>query len=73
MPEQTVCDEGVATATGAGLTNTFALLAQLFVVGVMVKVTYNGAIVVFVKEPVILPEPFDAIPVTETVLFLVQL
>ena len=72
-PEQILCDDGVAVATGTGFTSTFALLAQLFVVGVMVNVTYKGAALVLVNDPLILPEPLFAIPVTEAVLFLVQL
>ena len=39
----------------------------------MVKVTVTGAPVVFVNEPLILPDPLAAIPVTVTVLSLVQL
>ena len=39
----------------------------------MVKVTVTGALVLFVNAPLILPEPFAAIPVTDPVLFLVQL
>ena len=39
----------------------------------MVKVTVTGAFVVLVNEPLILPEPLAAIPVTVPVLFLVQL
>ncbi len=42
-------------------------------VGVMVKVTVTGALVVFVRAPLTFPEPLAAIPVTETVLSLVQL
>jgi len=42
-------------------------------VGVIVKVTVNGALVVLVNVPLILPEPLAAIPVTVAVLFLVQL
>jgi len=42
-------------------------------VGVIVKVTVTGAVVVLVNVPVIgVPEPLAAIPVTATVLFLVQ-
>ena len=41
-------------------------------VGVMVKVTVMGAAVVFVRAPLIFPEPLAAIPVTVTVLSLVQ-
>jgi hypothetical protein len=39
----------------------------------MVNVTVTGAVVVFVKEPLILPDPLEAIPVTDAVLSLVQL
>jgi hypothetical protein len=42
-------------------------------VGVIVKVTVTGAVVVLVNEPLILPVLLAAIPVTATVLFLVQL
>ena len=60
-----------------GLTNTVAVMgvpAHPFAVGVIVKVTVTGELVVFVKVPVmLLEEPPDAIPVTELVLFLVQL
>ena len=38
----------------------------------MVKVTVIGAKVVLVNEPLILPAPLAAIPVTVTVLSLVQ-
>jgi hypothetical protein len=75
VPEHTVCDEGVATATGVGLTNTVAVVgvpAQLLAVGVMVNVTVKGAAVVLVSEPLILPEPLAATPVTVATLSLVQ-
>ena len=39
----------------------------------MVKVTVTGALVVLVNEPLILPVPLAAMPVTATVLSLVQL
>ena len=39
----------------------------------MVKVTVTAELVVFVKLPVILPEPLSAIPVTEVALSRVQL
>ena len=74
--EQIVCDAGVATALGVGLTKTVAVIAapgQLLAVGVMVNVTVIGALVVLVNEPLILPEPLGAMPVTVAVLFLVQL
>lgn len=73
VPEQIVWEAGVAAAVGLGLTSTDALLEQAFVVGVMVNVTYNGAVVVLVNVPLIVPEPLLAIPVTPAVLFLVQL
>ena len=46
---------------------------QALAVGVIVKVTVTGAVVVLVSVPDILPEPDAAIPVTATVLSLVQL
>ena len=61
---------------GVGLTTTVAVIAapgQPLAVGVIVNVTVIGAIVVLVNEPLILPLPLAAIPVTATVLFLVQL
>ena len=75
-PEQTVCDEGVAVAVGVGLTSTVAVIGvppQPLAVGVIVKVTVTGAAVVLVSVPLILPEPLAAMPVTDPVLFLVQL
>jgi hypothetical protein len=74
--EQMVCEAGVATATGVGFTRTVAVIGvpgQPFDVGVMINVTVIGATVVFVKAPLISPEPLAAIPVIVTVLFLVQL
>ena len=76
LAEQMVCDAGVATAFGVGFTNTVAVIAapgQPLAVGVIVNVTVTGALVVLVNEPLILPAPLAAIPVTETVLSLVQL
>ena len=75
-PEHFVCDDGVATAFGIGFTTTVAVIGvplQLFAAGVMVKVTVTGALVVLVKEPLISPAPLAAMPVTATVLSLVQL
>ena len=75
-PEQTVCDEGVATAFGIGLTTTVAVIGvppQVLAVGVIVKVTVTEAFVVLVSVPEIFPDPLMAIPVTATVLSLVQL
>ncbi|MNQ59300.1 hypothetical protein D3C85_735330 [compost metagenome] len=74
--EQIVCAAGVADAFGVGLTITAVVIdapGQLFAVGVIVKVTVIGAFVVLVKLPLMFPLPLAAIPVTEAVLFLVQL
>jgi len=60
---------------GVGLTTTVAVIAaptQPFAVGVTVKLTVTGALVVFVSVPEILPEPVAAMPVTVAVLFLVH-
>ena len=61
---------------GLGLTNTVAVIGvpvHPLTVGVMVKVTVIGAVVVFVSAPLILLVPLAAIPVTRLVIFLVQL
>ena len=74
--EQMVCEAGVATAFGVGLTSTVAVIGvpeQLLTVGVIVNITVIGALVVLVNEPVILPEPLVAMPVTTPVLSRVQL
>jgi len=70
----------VATAFGIGLTTTVAVIAvpvhvtpALVYCGVIVKVTVTGALVVLVSEPLILPVPLAAIPVTVALLSLVQL
>ena len=76
LSEQIVCEDGVATAAGVGLTRTVAVIgapAHPFAVGVIVKVTSTGAAVVLVSVPEILPFPLAAMPVTVAVLFLVQL
>ncbi len=76
LPEQIVCAELVATTFGVGFTITVAEIGapgQEFAVGVIVKVTVTGAVVVLVKLPLISPLPLAAIPVVETVLSLVQL
>jgi hypothetical protein len=76
LPEQIVCEAGVATAFGLGFTTTVAVIGvpgQLLAIGVIVKVTVTGAFVVLVSVPLMLPEPLAPIPVTATVLFLVQL
>ena len=60
---------------GVGFTITVAVIGapgQPLAVGVIVKVTVMGAVVVFVNVPLILPEPLAAIPVTVAVLFLVH-
>ena len=65
----------MATAFGVGFTSTVAVIGvpgQLFAVGVIVNVTVTGALVVLVNEPLILPEPLAAMPVTVPVLSLVQ-
>ena len=76
-PEQIICDDGAeAAAPGPRFTVTVEVIAvplHPFAVGVMVNVTVTGEPVVLVKVPAISPEPVDAIPVTEPVLFLVQL
>ena len=63
-------------ASGVGLTRTVAVMGapgQPLAVGVMVKVTRTGAKVVLVSVPLISPDPLAAMPVTVTVLSLVQL
>ena len=75
VPEQIVWPAGVATAFGVGFTSTVAVVVgptQPFAVGVMVKVTVTGAVVVLVSSPLMFPIPLAAIPVTATVLSLVQ-
>ena len=75
-PEQIVCNDGVAVTTFAVVftvtAEVIAVPVQPFAVGVMVKVTVTEDPLLFVNVPVILPEPLDAMPVTELVLFLVQ-
>jgi len=76
LPEQMVCAAGVATAFGVGLTNTVAVIGvpvQPLALGVIVKVTVTGALVVLVSVPLILPVPLAAMPVTAVVLSRVQL
>jgi hypothetical protein len=71
FPEQIVCDAGVATTFGIGLTNTVAVIdapEQLFADGVIVKVTVIGALVVFASVPLISPLPLAAMPVTPAAL-----
>ena len=74
-PEQIVCDDGVAMASGLGSTVTVAVIGvpvQPLACGVIVKVTVIGDNVVLVNEPVMSPLPLAAIPVTVPVLFLVH-
>ena len=75
-PEHTVWLDGVATAFGIGFTTTVAVVvgpAQPLAVGVMVKVTVTGALVVLVRLPEIGdPAPLAGIPVTVATLSLVQ-
>jgi len=75
-PLHIVCAAGVATAIGVGLTKTVAVIAvpaHPLAVGVIVNVTVTGKAVVFVNVPAIeLPVPLAAMPVTATVLSLVQ-
>ena len=76
LPEQMDCEAGAATAFGIGFTNTVAVIdapGQPLTVGVMVKVTVTGALVVLYKLPTMSPEPVPGIPVTVPVLSLVQL
>jgi hypothetical protein len=77
---QIVCAAGVATAFGIGFTTTVACIGvpkqvspALVNSGVTVNVTVTGALVVLVSVPLISPAPLAAIPVTATVLSLVQL
>ena len=75
-PEQIVCVDGVATASGIGFTVTGTVTTgplHPLAVGVIEKVTTTGALVVLVSVPLILPVPLAGIPVTVAVLFLVQL
>jgi hypothetical protein len=70
-----VCDDGVATALGVGFTNTVAVVEgpeHPLAVGIIVKVTVTGDVVVFVNAPEIFPLPLAAIPVTDAVLSLVH-
>lgn len=74
--EQIICDEGVARASGVGLTKMVAVIGaplQPLAVGVIVNVTVIGAFVVLVSVPLILPEPLAVMPVTVAALSLVQL
>ena len=74
-PLQIVCDAGVATALGVGFTTTVAVVELpvqvtplLVKLGVMVNVTVIAALVALVSEPLIVPLPLAAIPVTPRLL-----
>lgn len=75
--EQIVCKAGVdVILVEFVFTTTVEVIAvpvQPFAVGVIVNVTVTEEPLVLVRVPVISPVPLDAIPVTEPVLFLVQL
>ena len=75
-PEQILCNAGVLLA-GAELVLTvtadvIAVPEHPLAVGVMVKVVVADELDVLVSAPVILPEPLDAMPVSDEVLFLVH-
>jgi hypothetical protein len=76
LPEHMVWLEGVRVVMGDGFTKIVAVVGvppQVLAVGVIVKVTVIGAVVVFVSVPMILfPLPLAVIPVTPTVLSLIQ-
>jgi hypothetical protein len=76
VPEQMVCEPGVATAFGVGFTVMVTVTGgplHPLAVGVIVNTTFCGVLVVLVSVPLILPLPLAAIPVTFTLLSLVQL
>ena len=79
-PEHIACDIGAAVAVGVGFTNTVAVIdgplqvmPPLVNVGVIVKVTVTGALVVLVNVPLISPVPDAAMPTTVALLSLTQL
>ena len=66
----------MAIASGVGFTSTVAVIgapAHPLAVGVIVKVTVTGALVVLVSVPLMSPLPLAGIPVAVPVLSLVQL
>jgi hypothetical protein len=76
VPEHTDMLEGFPVIKSGAFTITVAVIGvplHPLAVGVMVNVTVTGEAVVFVNDPLILPEPLAAIPVTVPVLSLVQL
>lgn len=77
-PVQTLCDAGVATAKGVGLTTISTVVGglegQLAADALIVKVVVWSTLVMLVNVPVMVAEvPLAAIPVRFAVLFLVQL
>ena len=76
VPEHEFCINGAASAFGAGLTRTVAVIAgpgQLLAVGVMVNVTVTGTFDVLLRNPEIeLPAPLAAMPDTRPTLSLVH-
>ena len=76
VPEQMVCEPGVATPFGVGFTVMVTVSVgplHPLAVGVIVNTTVCGTLVVLISVPDILPLPLAGIPVTFTVLVLVQL
>ena len=77
IPEQTVCEAGVALTVGLGLTIIVAVVVlehPAAVDAVIVKMVVCWALVVLVNDPEMGdPAPFTAIPVRLVVLSLVQL
>lgn len=75
-PGQVVCNAGVATALGIGLTTTVTLKfgpVQPLAVGVIAKVINCGVFVLLIGMPLIVPDPPAAMPVILPVLSLLQL
>jgi hypothetical protein len=69
-PEQTDCDDGVATAFGARFTTTLPMFvgpAQPLAVGVAVNTTVTATAVTLVRVPLMFPVPLAAIPGAEAV------
>lgn len=75
-PEQIVCDDGLALTFGVGFTRMVTFIGepgQPLRTGIIVKNTGIGIVVLFIKTPVIFPEPFGGNPVAVVILFLLQL
>ena len=76
VPVHMACEAGEATIFGCGFTTTAAVIGvpgHTLAIGVMIKVTVTGALVVLVNDPLILPVPLAPMPVTVAVSLLVQL